>query len=122
MVVYVDDIIIIGDDLDVIQDIKAHLDHFFNIKDLGRLSFFLGIEIGYLISGICLTQKKFTKELLATAGITATKAVATHMPINIKLSAEEWALYEDISKYICLVGKLNFSHIPDLTWLIQCSI
>lgn len=32
---YMDDIIVTEDNLDVIQDIKAHLDHVFGIKDLG---------------------------------------------------------------------------------------
>lgn len=107
LAVYVDDIIIIRDDLNVIQDIEAHLDHVFSIKDLGKLSFFLGIETGYVHNGICLTRKKFTKELLATTGLQATKDVATPLPINLKLSAEG-ALYEDPSKYRCFIGKLNF--------------
>lgn len=41
----------------------------FSIKDLGKLSFFLGIEIGYHDDGVSLTQKKFTKELFETAGV-----------------------------------------------------
>ena len=61
------------------------------------LASFWGLRfIGYLNSGVCLTQKKFTKELIATAGISTTKAVATPLPINLKLSAEEGALYMKI--------------------------
>lgn len=58
---YVDDILLIGDDPVNIQKLKIHLDKAFSIKDLGILHYFLGIEVGYLPEGIILTQKKFTK-------------------------------------------------------------
>lgn len=54
--VYVDDIILTGNDLVSIQDLKAYLHDTFSIKDLGKLHEFLGIEVGYLQSGIVLTQ------------------------------------------------------------------
>lgn len=46
--VYVDDIIITGDDDEVIQDLKSHLHNVFSIKYLGLLNCFLGIKITYL--------------------------------------------------------------------------
>lgn len=62
--VYVDDIVVTGNDFDTIADIKNHLHHNFGIKDLGKLNYFLGIEVGYYPSGISPTQHKFTRELL----------------------------------------------------------
>lgn len=44
--VYVDDIVLTGDDTSTIHALKSHQDRVFNIKDLGRLTFFL--SIGYL--------------------------------------------------------------------------
>lgn len=84
LIVYVDDIIITGNDIDTIHDIKMHLDDIFSIKDLGKLTYFLGIEIGYLSSGISLTQKKFIREMLLDADITTTKTVITPLPINLE--------------------------------------
>lgn len=46
--VYVDDIILTGDNLPIFHSLKHHLDVTFSIKDLGELSFFLGIDVGYL--------------------------------------------------------------------------
>lgn len=100
---------------------KIHLDQVFSIKDLGRLSYFLGIEVGYLPNGITLTQKKFTNELLQSAGITTFKRVVTPLPVNLKLEANEGDIFPDVGLYRCLVGKLNFlTHTrPDLAYIVQ---
>ena len=97
------------------------MDKVFNIKDLGKLSFFLGIEIGYLQSGISMSQRKFTMELLQESGIENFKPTVTPLPINLKLSADEGELYHDPSHYRCMVGKLNFlTHTrPDLSFTVQ---
>lgn len=47
-IVYVDDIILTGNDIQSIQQLKSHLHRTFSIKDLGSLSFFLGLEVTYL--------------------------------------------------------------------------
>lgn len=54
-VVYVDEIILTGGDVDSINSLKLHLHNTFSIKDLGHLSFFLGLEVTYLPDGIALT-------------------------------------------------------------------
>ena len=45
LIVYVDDIVIIGKDQDDIRKLKQHLFNHFQIKDLGKFKYFLGIEI-----------------------------------------------------------------------------
>lgn len=120
-VVYVDDIILTGNDSQGINDLKLHLYKTFNIKDLGQLGFFLGIEIGYTSSGITLTQRKFTQELLKDAGIKDCSSRVTPFPLNLKLTADGGELYSDPSTYRCLVGKLNFvTHTrPNLVYTVQ---
>lgn len=46
--------------------LKFHLHQLFNIKDLGRLHYFLRLKVDYLDYGIMLSQKKFVHELLST--------------------------------------------------------
>ncbi|XP_021756147.1 uncharacterized protein LOC110721316 [Chenopodium quinoa] len=95
VVVYVDDIIITGSDLSSINSLKTHLHQTFTIKDLGKLHYFLGIEVGYLSSSISLTQKKSTKELLEASGISDFKKVVTPVPVHLKLSADDGDLLLD---------------------------
>ncbi|XP_021762911.1 uncharacterized protein LOC110727641 [Chenopodium quinoa] len=50
-VVYVDDIILTGSNSEILVDLKVHLHQVFSIKDLGELSYFLGIEVSRLPRG-----------------------------------------------------------------------
>lgn len=119
--VYVDDILLTGDNLSEINALKAHLHRVFSIKDLSYLNHFLGLEIGYTPEGIILSQAKFTRELLSDSGIDKFKTVDTPLPLYLKLQADDTNLYSDPELYRCLVGKLNFlTHTrPDLAYSVQ---
>ena len=54
LIVYVDDIVITGNDHDCIQRLKHHLFNHFQTKDLGKLKYFLGIEIAQSKSGVVM--------------------------------------------------------------------
>ena len=56
LIVYVDDIIVTGNDPEEIRNLKRHLTSNFDIKYLGQLTYFLGIEVAYSKSGIVLSQ------------------------------------------------------------------
>lgn len=82
--VYVDYILITGNNLQEIKLLKNHLHRKFTVKDLGHIQF-LGMEVSHSLEGIVLTQHKFTKELLKASGITHYKKVVTPLPLYIKL-------------------------------------
>lgn len=113
--IYVDDIIITGNDLQQISFLKSHLHNTFTIKDLGVLNYFLGMEIGYEDKAVTMSQAKFTRELLEMCGISSYKPVVTLFPFHLKLEATDGDLLTDPSHYRCLVGKLNFQLTLDLT-------
>ncbi|RVX00695.1 Retrovirus-related Pol polyprotein from transposon RE1 [Vitis vinifera] len=58
LLLYVDDMIITGDDLSGIQELKDFLSQQFEMKDLGHLSYFLGLEITHSTDGLYITQAK----------------------------------------------------------------
>ena len=64
LIVYVDDIIISGNNLEEIWNLEIHLDRNFRVKQLGSLKYFLGIEFLRSSEGILMTQQKYIHELL----------------------------------------------------------
>ena len=58
LVVYLDDIIITGNDMEGISSFKSFLHGQFHTKDLGMLKYFLGVEVMRSKRGIFLSQRK----------------------------------------------------------------
>ena len=65
LLLYMDDMIITGDDLSGIQELNNFLSQQFEMKDLGHLSYFLGLEITNSTAGLYITQSKYASELLS---------------------------------------------------------
>ena len=57
--VYVNDLILTGNNTNFVARIIAQLGHKFSIKDLGSLHFFLGVEVIPTAEGLFLTQHKY---------------------------------------------------------------
>ena len=85
LVVYVDDIVITGDDYEGIKALKQHLFQNFQTKDLGPLRYFLGIEVAQSNSGIAISQRKYALDILEETGLIDCKPVDTLMDPNVKL-------------------------------------
>jgi len=73
LLVYVDDIILVGTSLVEFQRIKNILDNQFKIKDLGILKYFLGLEVAHSKEGISISQRKYCLDLLDSSGLLGAK-------------------------------------------------
>ncbi|RVX02576.1 Retrovirus-related Pol polyprotein from transposon TNT 1-94 [Vitis vinifera] len=105
LVVYVDDIVITGSDQDGIQKLKQHLFTHFQTKDLGKLKYFLGIEIAQSSSGVVLSQMKYALDILEKTGMLNCKPIDTPMDPNVKLVPGQGELLGDPGRYRRLVGQ-----------------
>ena len=116
LIVYVDDIVITGNNQDGIQKLKQHLFNHFKTKDLGKLKYFLGIEVAQSNSGVVISQKKYTLDILADTGMLDCKLVDTPMDPNAKLVPSQGEPLRDPGRYRRLVGKPNYLTItrPDI--------
>ncbi|KAJ7967937.1 Retrovirus-related Pol polyprotein from transposon TNT 1-94 [Quillaja saponaria] len=98
LIVYVDDIVVTGDNPIEVSKLKNHLAREFEIKDLGKLSYFLGIEVAHSEKGL------------------------QHTPIeaNHKLQSDDGECV-DRERYQRLVGKLLYlSHTrPDIAYAVS---
>ena len=63
LIVYVDDIVITSSDQDGIRKLKQHLFSHFQTKDLGKLKYFMGIEIIQSKSGVIMSQRKYVLDI-----------------------------------------------------------
>ncbi|GJT61231.1 ribonuclease H-like domain-containing protein [Tanacetum coccineum] len=79
LLVYVDYIIITGNSLTKIEKVKHFIKIKFMIKDLGKLKYFLGIEVLDTPKGICLNQRKYYLEFIDEFGLLARKPSNLHM-------------------------------------------
>ncbi|CAM8931401.1 unnamed protein product [Rhodiola kirilowii] len=98
ILVYVDYIIITGSDKAGINATKVFLKTVFDIKDLGKLKYFLGIEVCQSKEGLFLSQRKYTLDLLCEAGKLGAKPANTPLEEGYKISREgeiEDRLFED---------------------------
>ena len=121
LVVYVDDIVVTGSDQDGIQKLKQHLFTHFQTKDLGKLKYFLGIEIAQSSSGIVLSQQKYALDILEETGMLDCKPVDTPMDPNVKLVPGQGESLGDPGRYRLLEGKLNYLTItrPDISFPVS---
>lgn len=73
------------------------LKKYFEIKNLGKLRYFLGLEVAYSNKVIFLCQRKYVLELIKETGLIRTKSCDTPMELNIKLyvDEEEPAMYKN---------------------------
>jgi len=77
LIVYVDDTVLTGNDHHGISQMKQHLCHHFQTKNLGKLRYFLGIEIAQSNDGIIIYQWKYALDILEEIGLMNSKPL-TH--------------------------------------------
>ena len=116
-----DDIILTGDYEEEIRTIKSFLTAEFEIKDLGNLKYFLGMEIARSRKGISVSQRKYVLDLLKETGMLGCKPADTPMDPTTKLGAKENCAPVDKGRYQRLVGKLIYlSHTrPDIGFSVS---
>ncbi|CAA0831452.1 cysteine-rich RLK (RECEPTOR-like protein kinase) 8 [Striga hermonthica] len=120
VLVYVDDIIITGDDEEEIQQTRRNLLVRFQMKELGELKHFLGLELKEKGDGLLLCQSKYAKDLLKKFGMIDCKPLSTPIEANAKICAQYGKDLEDPTMYRQLVGSLIYLTLtrPDISYAV----
>ena len=87
LILYVDDLFVTGTD-GLITDTKRNIAAKFEMKDLGMMHYFLGMEAWQSVDGIFLRQGNYVVEILKRFGMMDCKAMATPMALNLKLLSD----------------------------------
>jgi len=121
LLIYVDDVILVGDDIAEINSITNLLDHTFKIKNLGNLTYFLGFEVARSSKGIQLCQRKYTTDILSEARMLGSTPTSTPMNFSRHKNTEIRELLFDSAPFRRLIGRLIYlTHTsPDITFTMH---
>ncbi|CAL1400086.1 unnamed protein product [Linum trigynum] len=119
--IYVDDVILTGNDMSFIQCVKDFLNDRFTIKDLGDLKYFLGIEVARSPRGMVLNQRKYMLDILAESGLTAARPSPTPIEQSHHLGHDPSAPAADPASFRRHVGRLLYLIVtrPDITYAVN---
>lgn len=120
MLIYVDDIILTGNNESTIQDLILKLGTEFALKDLGWLHYFLGIEVQHCPNRIVLSPGKYTIDLLAKAKMLEASYLNTPMAISTTSVCDDHEPV-DPTPYRSIVGSLQYLTLtrPDIVHAVN---
>lgn len=116
VLLYVDDMTITGNNKEEISSLQEELAVRFNIKKLGELHHFLGLEVINMKDGIFVTQEGYARKLVEGFGLNQSKRCSTPLQANLKLRHAEGSLLQKPQLYWALVGSL-LDYIQDMILL-----
>jgi hypothetical protein len=121
LLVYVDDIIVTGNNMETIQTIITKLQADFAIKDLDSLSYFLGIQASRDSTGLHLRQSKYIQDLLTRASMVDSKPYRTPCTTGSKMSKFDGDALPNPSEYHQIVEALQYATLtrPDITYSVN---
>ncbi|XP_042487362.1 uncharacterized mitochondrial protein AtMg00810-like [Macadamia integrifolia] len=121
LLLYVDDIILTGNNDDLVTRFISRLGQEFSMTDLGEIHYFLGIEATRTDKGLFLSQSKYTIDLLHYIGMVGCKPCVTPVPSGSKLSACEGTPLLDSKEYKQIVGTLQYLTLtrPDVSYVVK---
>ncbi|MCH86991.1 hypothetical protein A2U01_0007855 [Trifolium medium] len=121
VLVYVDDLIVAGNDSAAIELFKGYLNACFHMKDLGKLKYFLGVEVAQSGTGISLSQRKYALDIISEVGLLGAKPALTPLEQNHHLALANGSPLRDPEKYRRLVGRLIYLCFtrPELSYCVH---
>ncbi|KAK3023275.1 hypothetical protein RJ639_044246 [Escallonia herrerae] len=110
-----------GSDLDGIYILKQDPNHHFEMKDLGILSYFLGLEVFTASDGYYLSQAKYASDLLSCVGLTDSKTASSPLEPNVRFIPLDGTPLHDPTLYRTLVGSLVYLTVtrPNIAYVVH---
>ncbi|KAM7520343.1 hypothetical protein LguiB_019305 [Lonicera macranthoides] len=105
---YVDDLIFTGNSRAMFENFKQSMMLEFEMSDLGKMHFFLGIEVQQSVDGIFISQKKYIREILNRFQMKDCNSVGTPTEMGLKLVKDPEGKRVDSTIYKQIVGSLMY--------------
>ena len=118
--IYVDDLIFTGNDETMFEIFKKSMKQEFDMSDLGKMKYFLGVEVLQNSKGIFINQKKYANEVLERFGMEHCNPVKNPVVPGCKLVKDEGGVVVDTTTYKQMVGSLMYMTAtrPDLAYVV----
>jgi len=116
---YVDDLIFTGNCAQMFSEFKSSMKKNFDMTDLGKMSFFLGVEVKQSEEGISMSQAKYAREILSRFRMENCKPVLSPIVPGSKLSKGGEKV--DETYYKQMVGSLMYltATRPDIMYVVS---
>ncbi|WKA01579.1 hypothetical protein VitviT2T_019853 [Vitis vinifera] len=112
--VYVDDLLVTGNCSQSIRRFIDALAHRFSLKDLGPLSYFLGVEAISTSDGMFLSQHQYVRDLLAKFNLEGIKDSSTPMSSTGHLTLNDGSPPANATQFRSLIGGLQYLQLTRL--------
>ena len=112
--IYVDDIIVIGNNRNSIARLIQALQADFALKKLGPLHFFLGVQAYTTEAGLYLSQRWYISNLLKKTNMHEAKPVSSPMFSSTVLSKFGGTAFSDPTTYQSVIGSLQYLSLTRL--------
>jgi len=118
---YFDDLIFTGNDAAMFKDFKQPMMSEFEMTDLGKMKYFLGIEVLQKLDGVFIGQRKYAQEVLDRFKMDQCNPVKNPVVPEHKLSKDEDGERVDSTLYKQIVGSLMYltATRPDITFIVS---
>ncbi|GJT86497.1 retrovirus-related pol polyprotein from transposon TNT 1-94 [Tanacetum coccineum] len=118
--IYVDDIIFASTNTAMCDEFANQMTNKFKMSMMGKMSFFLGLQISQSPRGIFINQSKYASEIVKKYGLHTTDSVDTPMIENKKLDEDLQGKPVDATLYRGMIGSLMYltSSRPDLNYVV----
>lgn len=119
--IYVDDLLYTGNDEELLVEFKQSMKKEFDMTDLGRMRYFLGIEVVQQNDGIFICQRKYAAEVIERFGMQNFNPVCNPMVPGQKIGRDEGGVQADSTLYKQMVGSLMYltTTRPDLMFVVS---
>jgi len=115
---YVDDLLFTGNNKYMCEEFKSSMKMEFDMTDLGKMKYFLGIEVVQSNAGIFICQRRYAREILARFNMTENNSVRNPIVPGTILSRDEEGTPVDAIKFKQVIGSLMYLTVtrPDLMY------
>ncbi|XP_020272689.1 uncharacterized protein LOC109847865 [Asparagus officinalis] len=121
LLVYIDDIIITGNNAALVQDFISVLARCFSLKDLGPLEYFLGVEVVSCLQGLLLSQRRYITDLLARTKMIDARTFTTPLATSYVLTLHSCTTLTDPTEFRAIVGSLQYFSLtrPNIVYVVN---